>query len=125
MRVLVVEDNVDALDAVSEYLRMFGLEVHCAQSAEAGLALCDSQRFDAVITDVHLPGISGAELAREVAKMASRPAMLVGMSGGEPGLALRSQFTHFFGKPVDLERLRTLLLGEFDRSGRASKSPER
>ena len=64
LRVLVVEDNHDALDLVCEMLRAFGHQVQAAVHGEEALLILSNTTLDVLFTDVSLPGISGIELAR-------------------------------------------------------------
>lgn len=66
--VLVVEDNQDFLDILCDMLHTLG---HCTRSALSGekaLELLNEHRFDVLLADITLPGMSGIELARRVVK---------------------------------------------------------
>ncbi len=65
LRVLLVEDNVDALEGMMEMTDMLGHNAHGCTSAEHALEVLGKQVFDLMITDIGLPGISGLELARK------------------------------------------------------------
>ncbi|WP_250477294.1 PAS domain S-box protein [Caballeronia sp. INML1] len=67
LRVLVVDDDEPTCDAVSELLRMLGHRPTTASGAHAALDAVDNDAFDVLLTDVHLPDISGIELAHRVA----------------------------------------------------------
>lgn len=60
-RLLVVDDEPDIRDVMVRILGKDGYEVETVGSAEAGLALLNTQHFDAVISDIRLPGASGTE----------------------------------------------------------------
>ena len=64
---LVVDDDEPTRDAVSELLQMLGHRPFTAPDAQAALDAVDNAAFDVLLTDVHLPDISGIELARRVA----------------------------------------------------------
>ena len=66
LQVLVVEDNVDALEGLVEMTGLLGHEAHGCTSAENALVMLQNRSFDLMITDIGLPGISGLELARQV-----------------------------------------------------------
>ncbi len=51
--VLVVDDNADVAEAMATDLRRGGLRVRTAMTAEYAIAFCETQRFDAVVIDVH------------------------------------------------------------------------
>jgi len=65
-RVLVVDDEPDLTDLVREMLEAAGHEVAIAESGELALALLDAGRFDAIVSDLWMPGMDGIALWREV-----------------------------------------------------------
>jgi PAS domain S-box-containing protein len=67
LRVLVVEDDEPTRDAVSELLRMLGHSPTTASSAQSAIDAFDEAPFDVLLTDVHLPDLSGIELAHRIA----------------------------------------------------------
>jgi len=80
MRVLYVEDNDDVRELITELLAEEGLDVHACESAEAALQAFGDDRFDFVLTDVSLPGLSGTELAK--ALLARQPNLWVVFASG-------------------------------------------
>ncbi|HEX8883749.1 MAG TPA: ATP-binding protein [Noviherbaspirillum sp.] len=66
VRVLVVEDNVDARDTLKSLLEAYGYSVEVAATGEEGLRLLLAQRPDVAIVDIGLPGLDGFEIARRV-----------------------------------------------------------
>src|SRR5262249_41659879 len=63
LRVLVVDDNDDAAEALAVYLEMTGHEVRTARDGPAALAAAREFRPAAVVLDVSMPGIDGCEVA--------------------------------------------------------------
>jgi CheY-like chemotaxis protein len=68
MNILLVEDSDEVTCITVEYLHELGHEVAAVAKAEDALVRLKSTRFDAVMTDIRLPGMSGIELARSLAK---------------------------------------------------------
>jgi DNA-binding NtrC family response regulator len=65
-RVLLIDDD-PSLRRVAEFsLQEEGLQVEAVASGEAALAAFDRERFDVVVTDVRMPGMSGIELLGEL-----------------------------------------------------------
>ncbi|MEN9579891.1 MAG: hypothetical protein RJA70_2900 [Pseudomonadota bacterium] len=64
--ILVVEDNPELAENLSEILVSQGHEVHSVASAEAALEFLASRRVSGVLTDLRLPGKSGLDLLREL-----------------------------------------------------------
>jgi two-component system cell cycle response regulator CpdR len=64
--ILYVEDNDDLRATIGELLRQPDRHVRLCASAEEALVADREGRFDIVVTDISLPGISGAELAQQL-----------------------------------------------------------
>jgi CheY-like chemotaxis protein len=69
-RVLVVDDEANARNALGELLDDAGYDVALAASGGEGLALVDTFHPDVLLTDALMPGMGGAELA---ARARARP----------------------------------------------------
>ncbi len=63
---LLVDDNRDFAENIGEILRDLGEEVTLAADGEQALALARRRRFDALVTDMRMPLMSGAELVHRV-----------------------------------------------------------
>ena len=103
--ILLVEDQPDLLEMTSELLVMLGHQVTAVASAEAALEALAERPFDALLTDVGLPGMSGEQLARHVLsdRPATRVALITGYGEGQDNELLA------LAKPFDLEQLKGLL----------------
>ncbi|WP_245606956.1 response regulator [Simplicispira psychrophila] len=64
LHVMYVEDNADIRDMVSELIDNPERRIVLCADAEAAWLQLQLQRFDVLVTDVSLPGLSGTELAR-------------------------------------------------------------
>ncbi|GEM_PF-7056852 len=73
MRILYIDDEPSLRSLVSEFLRMVGHECETEPSGEAGLDRALNGEFDVIICDMHLPGISGADLCRRL--LAEKPSI--------------------------------------------------
>ena len=65
-RALVVEDNVDAADMLSELLGCWGYDVRAVPSGEAGVEVARSFVPHVVLLDIALPGMNGFEVAKRL-----------------------------------------------------------
>jgi signal transduction histidine kinase len=114
LRCLVVEDNPDAREMLSEVLRVWGHEVETAPDGLVGLDKLLELRPDLALVDIGLPGIDGYQVA---ANARARPELngtfLVAVTGyGRPedrSRALDAGFDTWIVKPLDLHMLQRLL----------------
>jgi CheY-like chemotaxis protein len=67
-RIFLVEDNADLRESTQEILTKLGFSVRSAPDGQAALEMMgpDCDDFDLLLTDVVMPGLDGAQLAREV-----------------------------------------------------------
>ncbi len=115
-RILLVDDNRDAIDSMSLLLRLAGYEVRTAYDGWTALALARLHPPDVVICDISMPGMDGLDLARHLRQeLGLRDTLLVALSGlGQEADCHRSQeagFNAFLAKPVHLDLLKALLAG--------------
>jgi CheY-like chemotaxis protein len=104
--ILVVDDEIECRYVLAERLRTVGFVVHEASNAdEAATLLKSHMAFDAVITDIQMPGdMDGMVLAESI--RTSLPAILViVVSGLNMFERLERQGTKFFQKPYASEAL--------------------
>ena len=67
-RILIVDDNIDLLETLSEFLLKQGFEAKCAGDGLDALSLFSAYHFDAVLTDFHMPHMNGLDLAQRIRK---------------------------------------------------------
>ncbi len=65
-KILAVDDDATALNALRQILTQKGYDVLTAPEAEAALAILAQESFDLAILDVGLPGMSGFDLCRKI-----------------------------------------------------------
>jgi CheY-like chemotaxis protein len=113
MDVLLVEDNAEVSLITVEYLTELGHQATAVPAAEPALARLAERRFDAVMTDVSLPGMSGIDLTKELVKQ--YPRLPVVISSGYGSLDLRQILGHsepsvfLLPKPYDMPMLQQTL----------------
>jgi PAS domain S-box-containing protein len=114
LRVLVVDDNIDAAETLSTVLQMTGRRAHAVHDGESVLPAAREFEPDVVLLDIGLPGISGYEVARRLRadpQFARVPIVAVTGWGSEEDRR-RSRdagFDEHLTKPVDLDALEPLL----------------
>ena len=109
-RVLLVEDNDDARDAMKIFLEQEGHTVDTAADGATGLALALPGRHDVLICDIGMPGMNGLELIRAMRGRALGAAPLaLALSGYGQAQdridALAAGFDAYLVKPVDADAL--------------------
>jgi signal transduction histidine kinase/ActR/RegA family two-component response regulator len=68
LRILIVDDETDALDLISVELAQHGARVSAVTSAEKALEVLDREEFDLLISDIGMPEMDGFDLMRQVRK---------------------------------------------------------
>ncbi|HEX5000245.1 MAG TPA: PAS domain S-box protein [Terriglobia bacterium] len=114
-RILVVDDNVDAAETLSQILKLQKHEVSVAHDGYAALDMAAAMRPDVVFLDLELPQISGIEVARRLRSATSgRPLILIATTGyGQDEDRRRTTeagFDHHLVKPIDPEVLARVLM---------------
>ncbi len=107
-RVLVVDDNVDAADTLTEALELMGFVVRTAYEGESALALAREHQPELAILDIGLPGMDGYALAAALRALhLPRPLHIVALTGyGQPAdrqRALEAGFEEHLVKPASLD----------------------
>jgi len=111
-KILVVDDERSILVLLKEALNQWGYHVTTAASATEALGVLKSELFDALITDIRMPDMSGLELLREVKKQDE--SIEVVMMTGYPTIAsavqaLKEGAYDYLSKPLILDELRHLM----------------
>jgi len=114
MRILVVDDNVDALESSAALLRIDGHDVQTARDGPTALRCAQEFSPDVVLLDIGLPEMDGYEVARRLRLMPDqRDTLLIAHSGyGEEEhlqRATQAGFDHHLIKPADLSQLSALV----------------
>src|SRR5258708_15520337 len=105
-RVLIVDDDPALLQALPHALRlrMAEVTVDTAESAATALKLIVDRDYDAIVTDIKMPGMDGLELVAEIRARFPETPILVITGHGEHALAinaLRGGAYDFIQKPID------------------------
>ena len=113
MDILLVEDSPEVSLITVEYLQELGHQAVAVVDAELALEQVAQRTFDAVMTDVSLPGMSGLELAKELVK--KYPKLPVVISSGYGSLNVEFLMVNgrtnvmVLPKPYDLDMLEKTL----------------
>jgi PAS domain S-box-containing protein len=106
IRVLIVDDDHALLEALPEaiHLRMNGLEINTCDSATGALERLREIDYDAIVTDIKMPGMDGLALLEAIQETRPRTPTLLITGHGEQDLAvqaLRGGAYDYIAKPID------------------------
>ena len=107
-RVLVVDDETDLAELYARILRSYGYVVDTAGDGAAALEAVKANEFDAIVSDINMPGMDGVRLLKAVrSRDLDVPVLLV---TGKPALesavqAVEYGALRYLSKPVDMATL--------------------
>ena len=113
-RILVADDNNDALESLATLLQLSGHEVYTAANGAMALEAAEQHRPEVALLDIGMPKLDGYEVARRIrAQPWGQRITLVALTGwGQESDRRRSQeagFDSHLVKPLDLDKLTELL----------------
>jgi CheY-like chemotaxis protein len=113
MKILLVEDSDEVSCITIEYLHELGHQVIAVPEAEKAIAQLKETPFDAVMTDIRLPGMSGIELARTLVRDYPKLPVVIASGYGAIQIELllgeNLQTVLMLPKPYDLPALERTL----------------
>ncbi len=107
-RILIVDDDPGQRSLLDSFLRSQGFETVVADSGERALELLRTGKFDMMISDVRMPGLTGLETLRLARKEhATLPVLLVTAYTDVRDAvgAMRDGAVNYLSKPIDLDEL--------------------
>lgn len=119
LRVLVVDDNRDAADALAQVLDLVGHSTHVCYDAPAAMLAGEFFRPDVCLLDLNMPGMNGLELAARLrVRLPHRPVLVIAVTAlgtdADRQLTAVAGFDAHLVKPIDTTDL-LLRLGAFAR----------
>jgi CheY-like chemotaxis protein len=114
LRILVVDDNLDAAQTLAILLRANGHQVEAVHDGPTALEVARSYRPNLILLDIGLPGMDGFEVAKKVRQdLDLGNVVLVAMTGyGQESDKQRSKevgFDHHLIKPADFSKVKEIL----------------
>ena len=117
---IIVDDSVANRNVLSLLLRSFGFTTIVAENGSSAIWVLKQQmKFDLIIVDYHMPGISGAALTkwiRNQADLKEVPVLMITSDTSKASEALESGVTELLGKPFNREDLECVLNRMMDMS---------
>ena len=116
-KVLIVDDNELAREALASYLKAQGIKCVTAENAERALLYLKGDRgIGLLITDLRMEPFDGLELIRQIreSEKAALPIIIVSGDADVPDAitAMHLSVVDFLLKPIDLEKLMALVRRE-------------
>ena len=115
--VLLVDDNGSVLLTLAIALRRHGHAVTIAGDGELALDKLRTHSFDALVSDVRMPGLTGPDLATAAHKL--YPDMRIVLTSAYPSVDTTADIVAFLRKPIDIEQLHKLLIADNNGDGAA------
>lgn len=112
-KILVVDDEVKACELLKRFLEAKGYEVIMSHSGEDAIEKVKSEKPDAMLLDIRMPGMEGTEVLKRVREFNKDIGiiMVTAVKEEETGKeALRSGADEYITKPIDFEYLETSIL---------------
>lgn len=75
--ILVVDDNAQIVDILSQYIKKEGWPMLAAKTGEDALALFDAAEPSLILLDIMLPGLDGLEVCRRIRRVSSVPILMI------------------------------------------------
>jgi two-component system response regulator HydG len=117
-RILIVDDEPDIRDSVSDILLDFGYEVDTASCGLDALARLEEQPYDVALLDFKMPGMDGLTLYRKMRKLYPETSVILVSAYTGDGIceeALASGIRRVISKPVDMREIISEVDRELDR----------
>lgn len=117
--ILLVEDNMMNQQVICDQLHLLGYGVEVASDGEEGLKMWQSGKYSLVLTDLHMPKMSGYDLAQKIRELGpsrddmNKESIIIAITAnalkGERDKCLSQGMNDYITKPVELNLLETTL----------------
>ncbi|MCC6191208.1 MAG: response regulator transcription factor [Anaerolineales bacterium] len=124
-RVLVVDDEPEAVKYVVANLRARGLDVVSAQDGREALKLFDETTVDLIILDIMMPGLDGFQVCQTIRRQSDVPIIILSARGQEKDIvrALDLGADDYLTKPFGAEEMLARVRAVMRRAAQASATP--
>ncbi|MFO7883185.1 MAG: response regulator [Desulfobacteraceae bacterium] len=107
-KILLIDDEVEFISTLAERLRLRGYAPKIAETGNDGITMLTNERFDIVVLDLMMPGLSGLDTLKQIKRIdSSLPVILLtGHGSTKDGLeGLRIGAYDYLMKPLDIKEL--------------------
>jgi CheY-like chemotaxis protein len=112
-RILVVDDNKDAADALGNLFRALGYDTVVAYNGTEGMSVFNETHPRFAFLDIAMPDISGYDLAQRIREKAGAEVILIAVTGfgqvDDKARALEAGFDYHLTKPIGLSQVQSIL----------------
>src|SRR6516162_1557991 len=112
IRILIIDDDKNHADVVSESLERVGYDCVIATSGAAGSRRIESDSFDVILTDLRMPDMDGLSILRKVKQEGITAEVIVITGYGDVKTAvdaIKQGAANYLTKPIDLAELRAIV----------------
>lgn len=117
LSILVVEDNDDFRQLMTEALHLFNHDVTQAESGEEAVLILEKEQFDFIFTDINMGGMSGIELTEHIRKSNDSVPIVILTGNSDRALisdALKRGVSDYILKPIQIKDLPTIIDRNFN-----------
>jgi two-component system OmpR family response regulator/two-component system response regulator CpxR len=124
-RVLLVDDDKELLELLSDYLAQEGFEVACAFDGKAGVDAALSGRHDIVVLDIMMPGLNGIQVLGAIRATSNLPVLMLTAKGDDTDriMGLEMGADDYVPKPCTPRELAARLRAILSRAGLREDPP--
>ncbi|MBM7698889.1 response regulator [Kurthia huakuii] len=108
-KILIVDDQPGIRILLQEVLKNEGYAIQTAGSGVEAVEILKNEDFDALLTDMKLPGMNGVEIIQHVVDLDKKPVIMMMTAYGEKELVDKAKSlgtAHFFKKPFEIMDVR-------------------
>ncbi len=112
-RILIVDDEPNVCQFLSEYLEYKGFETQICQSGKEALEYLKTDVFDAILLDLIMPEMNGLEVLEKIRQMKIMIPVIIVTGVKDKNVAddaIKLGAADFIPKPIDLDRLEQSLI---------------
>ena len=82
-KILLIDDDVELVEMLKEYIDLEGFSVSTAHDGEAGLLALQAENFDLVVLDVMMPKLNGIDTLRRIRQTSNMPVIMLTAKGDD------------------------------------------
>jgi DNA-binding response OmpR family regulator len=114
-RILVIDDERPIRDMYRDFLRMLGYRSDCVGNGAEALAQFEPGRYDLIVTDLVMPGLSGLEVAAAIrGRDRAVPIVMITGSDLDSGNGIEALGLMLLRKPIGFDAFKETIRGLLD-----------